>query len=157
MIWDQEEYDISEHALDLISRISSLEQLHLSVGTPEGWVSEWDIDSEKMRHYLSRLPRLKKLAFTADEYRPDGFEIDHETDEGVDDDHRRRALDEADLYLEVMPQLEWLFIGQIPWAVEEDSDGVRELAEIPRLHIGDYWTVLNEMFGWRGMSVWKSA
>lgn len=157
MIWDQEEYDISEHALDLISRISSLEQLHLSVGTPEGWVSEWDIDSEKMRHYLSRLPRLKKLAFTADEYRPDGFEIDHETDEGVDDDHRRRALDEADLYLEVMPQLEWLFIGQIPWAVEEDSDGVRELVEIPRLHIGDYWTVLNEMFGWRGMSVWKSA
>ncbi|KAI4272860.1 MAG: hypothetical protein L6R38_006498 [Xanthoria sp. 2 TBL-2021] len=193
MAWAEEEQDISDHALVLISQITSLEQLHLSVGIPEGWQSIWSIDSGKMRHYLSRLPLLKKLAFTNDAYLPHRFEIDHETDEGTDEDegidegeavdedeaidedeavdedeaidedefvdehHRHLARVQAVRYFRTMRRLKWLFIGQIPWAVEEDADGVKQLVEIPRSHIKDYWTVLNEMFGWRGMSVWKSA
>ncbi|KAI4098841.1 MAG: hypothetical protein LQ339_006244 [Xanthoria mediterranea] len=172
----EEEQDISDHALVLISQIRSLEQLHLSVGTPELYRSTWFVNSRKMRRHLSKLPRLKKLAFTGDAYLPNGSQTDHESDEdqvieeekAIEEDeavnkladfieNHRRPLEEALRYILKMPQLEWLFIGQIPCAVANHPNGAKELIPIDRSHIGDYWSVLQGMFGWRGLSVWHSG
>ena len=238
----EEEQDISDHALVLISQIRSLEHLHLGVGRPEGHRSTWFIGSGKVRRHVSKLPRLKKLAFTGDAYLPDGSPDEHasdedmtvdedeavdedmtvdedeavnedmtvdedgavdedmtvDEDEAVDEDevvdeeealdendamgddkaikedqpveedepvdelaefikNHRRPLEEALLYVKMMPQLEWLFIGQVPCTIVDHPNGTEELIHIDGSHVGDYWSVLQGMFGWRGLSVWNSG
>lgn len=103
-------------SLELFSRIASLEQLHLSAGTQWGWRNDWLIDHEELRHYLLRLPSLKKLALSRDSYDNgisisceryyvDGWlERDNLTDrnytrENFEEDHRKRILNEAELYV----------------------------------------------------------
>jgi hypothetical protein len=60
---------IPEAALDIISGLHTLEQLHLSSGTPAGWRRDWAIDHDSMRNHLSQLPHLRRIAFSRDTYR----------------------------------------------------------------------------------------
>ncbi|KAL8772283.1 MAG: hypothetical protein Q9209_002495 [Squamulea sp. 1 TL-2023] len=166
LLWAEEEKDISMQSLELISRLASLEQLHLSAGTQWGWRNDWLIDHEKLRHHLSRLPLLNKLAFSRDSYSNgiyntceryyvDGwFERDNigdsnYTQENFEEDHRNRILHEADLYAEVLPRLEWLYFGQIPMAIKQDSKTEKKHFEPLTLERDDCWTLLRDMFGWK--------
>ena len=60
---------ISESALETIGYLTSLEQIHLSAGNQFGWRHDWLIDHGSMRKYLSRLPNLRKIAFSRDSYK----------------------------------------------------------------------------------------
>ncbi|KAL8666802.1 MAG: hypothetical protein Q9168_007397 [Polycauliona sp. 1 TL-2023] len=74
---EEMERDTSRYTLHLISHITSLVQLHLSVGPPEGSRLTWEIDGDKMRQYLRKLPLLKILAFSNDVYpQPESEEED---------------------------------------------------------------------------------
>jgi hypothetical protein len=103
-----------------------------------------------MRKYLSVLPRLKNIAFTRDSYEQPMFrgEADHEryyTDrfpsveemlaveigygseearnQVWEDGHRRRMVLEAEKYVSLMQNLEWIYLGQYPMAViRRDSE-----------------------------------
>ena len=66
LVWS--ENSISETALQYISSLSTLQQLHLSAGNRSGWRHDWLIDHILMRKYLSRLQGLQKLAFSRDTY-----------------------------------------------------------------------------------------
>jgi hypothetical protein len=55
-------------SLKMIARLGSLEQLSLSAGRPCEWRYYWDVDHDKIRHHLSPLQRLTKLAFSHDGY-----------------------------------------------------------------------------------------
>lgn len=66
LVWS--ENSISETALQYISSLSTLQQLHLSAGNRSGWKHDWLIDHILMRKHLSRLQGLQKLAFSRDTY-----------------------------------------------------------------------------------------
>lgn len=59
---------IPDSALEIISTIKSLEQIHLSAGFQHGWRHDWLIDHEAMRRHLILLPNLKRIAFSRDSY-----------------------------------------------------------------------------------------
>lgn len=59
---------ISECALEQISTLQGLRQLHLSAGEQYGWKHDWRIEHTVMRLYLSKLRKLRRLAFSRDSY-----------------------------------------------------------------------------------------
>ncbi|KAL9066235.1 MAG: hypothetical protein Q9161_007692 [Pseudevernia consocians] len=166
LIWDS--LNIPCRAMELISQITTLEQLHLSAGFQAGWRHDWLIDHQVMQRYLRNLPLLKKLAFSRDSYSNgiitnceryyvDGWRsVDDELNpdharEIFEEDHRQWILREADGYLEEMPQLEWLYFGQIPMAVEWCPEKGRRTARPLATERDDCWTLLRDMFGWKGL------
>ncbi|KAF5572598.1 allantoate transporter [Fusarium pseudoanthophilum] len=65
------EIRIPSKSLQMIARLGSLEQLSLSAGTPCNLCDGryfWEVDHNRIRHHLSPLQRLTKLAFSHDVY-----------------------------------------------------------------------------------------
>lgn len=66
--------------------------------------------------------------------------------------HRLCMLNEADQYGQIMPQLGWLFVGQIQWSFKELSS-TEEPSRTKRTAVplsterDTCWTLLREMFG----------
>ncbi|KAL8838638.1 MAG: hypothetical protein Q9170_002046 [Blastenia crenularia] len=168
LIWDSK--DIPQTSLDSISKITTLEQLSISAGEQYGWRHDWYIDHDTLRAHLCQLKSLKRLAVSRDTYSTAGFTKAYDryyeckwqrfddslredwTDEMFEIEHRERMLQEATRYIEVLPQLHWVYLGQIPMAIEEDH---QQNTRIPRpltLERDDCWTLLREMFGWKGLS-----
>ena len=155
-------------AMESITKITTLQQLHLSAGEQLGWRHDWLIDHGIMRRYLRHLPFLKKIAFSRDSYSNgftetcESYYVDglrsiedlrntNHTKEKFEEDHRQSILREADDYLEEMPQLEWLYFGQIPMDVEHSLDRGRRIARPLATERDSCWTLLQEMFGWKGL------
>lgn len=166
LIWDS--LEIPCDAVKCISQITTLEQLHLSAGFQAGWCHDWLIDHQVMQTHLHKLPLLKKLAFSRDSYSDgfsescrryydDGFRCfedlmdENHTKETFEEDHRHWILRVADDYIEKMPQLEWLYFGQIPMAVEQRLESEKKVARALVAKRDDCWTLLREMFGWKGL------
>lgn len=132
--------EIPEQSLFLISKLTTLEQLHLSVGFQYGWRHEWLIDHSMMLKYLSPLSALQKVAFSRDSYKNgvtggfsdyyhvgvlgiDSLEMgDDWTRETFEERHQHRMLKEAALYAENFPKLGWLYFGEIQMAVEKGEN-----------------------------------
>ena len=166
LVWSS--LNIPCQAMEYISRITTLQQLHLSAGFQAGWRHDWLIDHQVMQRYLRNLPLLKKLAFSRDSY-SNGFTPSCEryyvdglrrledvlnenyTRETFEEEHRQWVLGVADGYVEEMSQLEWLYFGQIPMAVEQCPERKRKIAKALTTERDDCWTLLREMFGWKGL------
>ena len=160
--------NIPDQAMEHISQITTLEQLHLSAGDQYGWRHEWLIDHQVMRKYLHKLPMLGKIAFSRDSY-SNGFTAsceryyvdgwrgiedvlnENHTKEKFEEEHRQWILHVANGYVEDMPQLEWLYFGQIPMAVEHCFESRRKIARALTDERDECWTFLQEMFGWKGL------
>jgi hypothetical protein len=124
-----------------------------------------------MRNYLGQLPRLKKIALGRDSYEPflNGVPIEHyyedreafnvqqadldetPTDPGDHEEHwelahRKRIRVEGDKYARVMPELEWLYFGQLPMTVTE-AHGSRKI-EFLSTERDDCYTLLRRIFVW---------
>ena len=156
LVW--KENAIADSALQGICTLKTLKQLRLSAGNQFGWKHDWLIKHDTLRHYLSRLPLLKTLAFCRDSY---NFEnpshigdsyysfvdiLDAERAEDWEDRHRQHMWDEAQKYVKVVPQLEWIYLGQIPMSVQK-----RKLTGSKDVHIlferDECRTFLGKMFG----------
>lgn len=165
LVWDG--LNIPSQALEYISQITTLEQLHLSAGFQIGWRHDWLIDHQVMRRYLGRLPLLKRLAFSRDSY-SNGFSEtnryyvdkvrrlqdllnENYTQETFEEEHRQFILEVANDYVEEMSQLEWLYFGQIPMAVEQNLEKGGRIARPLTFKRDDCWTLLRELFGWKGL------
>ena len=155
-------------AMEIITKITTLQQLHLSAGNQLGWRHDWLIDHQILRKYLRDLPLLKKIAFSRDSYSNgitpncERYYVDglrsiedvmnsNHTREIFEEDHRQSILREADVYLEEMPQLEWLYFGQIPMDVQQCLERKRRIARPLAAERDGCWTLLQEMFGWKGL------
>lgn len=160
-----ESASISNRALTMISALKSVNRISLSAGKQ----FEWLIDHQSMRQCLHKLPLLRKIAFSRDSYdkRIPGsqagdyylffdlteqelgelhnFQSPREAWEHI---HRQSVLREADTYLEIMPQLEWLFFGQIPMSVSDDRKAGKKVAQALSGR-DDCSTLLRRMFGGR--------
>ena len=161
LVW--EEREIPSQAIERISRITTLEQLHLSAGDQYGWRHDWLIDHDIMRKYIPNLPMLEKLAFSRDSY-SNGFTTDCEryyvdgwrsfqdalnanhTKEIFEKDHREWILHEVDSYVAEMSQLKWLYFGQIPMTVEHCGEKKRNFAKPLTTQRDECWTLLQNMF-----------
>ena len=166
LVWDS--LSIPCQTMECISQITTLEQLHLSAGNQFGWRHDWPIDHQVMQRYLRNLPLLKKLAFSRDSY-SNGLTVsceryyvdgirklqdvldDNHTKEKFEEEHRQWIIGQADDYIAEMPRLEWLYFGQIIMAVEHCDDRQRRIARPLTTERDDCWTLLREMFGWKGL------
>ena len=137
---------ISNEALELISTLKTFEQLHVSAGEQISRHCNWLIDHNVMRSYLSKLPYLRKLAFTRDSYDnwiPSSAIEDYYQDQFVVSDngfvdwempdeehkrlweewHRRRIQYQAIKYFKVVPALKSIYLGQISFHITRPKDG----------------------------------
>lgn len=171
---------ISESALETISSLTSLEQIHLSAGNQSGWRHDWLIDHEIMRKHLAKLPSLKRIAFSRDSYNyhdTDPSEVESYYQDKIvfggnlwtlyqhlvatgqparsvgdiqmgrfkiwEVTHLERITSEALLYMDVVKQLEWIYIGQLPiQCFRGPKNSIRPAAERDSC-----WTLLRKMFG----------
>ncbi len=153
-------------AMDYISQITTLEQLYLSAGFQGSLCPDWLIDHQVMQEYLRNLHSLKKLAFSRDSYsnrfsvdyewyvtgcRPVGAVLDENEKETFKVEYRELILQEANGYVEKMPQLEWIYLGQIPMAVELCLERGRKIARPLADKRNSCRTLLQEIFGWKGL------
>ena len=121
-----------------------------------------------MRSQLSTMPLLKKLAFSRDSYHngvyrdcdryyetgvlgPEHFLRPDWTREMFEKGHRERIVAIAAEYVEKMPRLEWLYFGQIPMDVRWCAVTNRRMPHALVTERDDCWTMLREMFGWKGI------
>lgn len=166
LVWDS--LNISCQAMEYISQITTLEQLHLSAGFQAGWRHDWPVDHQVMQKYLRNLPLLKKLAFSRDSY-SNGLTVsceryyvdgirgledvldENHTREKFEEKHRQWIMGQANDYVVEMPQLEWLYFGQIPMAVAECPESQKKIARPLTTERDGCWTLLREMFGWKGL------
>ena len=178
--WPEATTTIPTVALQLISTITTLEQLQLSAGCRFGWRHDWLINHEEMRRYLGFLQGLKKLAFSRDTYPvrvdfPEVIILDSERDGvyyelrtipttgnirlGVSEKekawekrHARMIRAEAIKYAELLPRLAWMFLGQIPMAaIDVDSMAQRQIVQLGGRRPNSCFRELTEMFGWKDM------
>jgi hypothetical protein len=159
---------MSTSVLQMISTLKNLEQICLSAGHQFGWRHSWAIDHELMRKYLSLLPELKKIVFSRDSYEGSerGIEFYYEdrilsqplveahpewedTPEALwEFGHRQMVLDEANLYVRMMPKLEWMFLGQLPVEIRRQQNMDEDITTFEIMsERDDYWTLLRRMFG----------
>ena len=166
LVWEGQ--NIPHQAIEHISQITTLKQLHLSAGDQYGWRHDWLIDHQVMRKHLRNLPMLETVAFSRDSY-SNGFTTNCEryyvdgwrslqdmlnenhTKETFEEEHRQWILQVAASYVEEMPQLKWLYFGQIPMAVEHCPESKRKIVRHLSNERDDCWTLLREMFGWKGL------
>ena len=157
---------ITSSAMEQIGKLTSLEQLHLSAGEQLGWKHEWPIEHSTMRKYLSSLSLLKRLACSRDSYdngvaegveryyvsglyaRGDNVEI---TRKEFEAGHISRMLHQAVLYVKELPQLEWLYFGQIPMAVVRPDRSGQKTVKALSHERDECLTLLGDMFGWEGI------
>ncbi len=168
LTWDEDITIMSTSALQMISTLKNLEQICLSAGHQFGWRHSWAIDHELMQKYLSLLPQLKKIVFSRDSYEGSEREIEYyyedrilsqplveahpeweDTPEALWElGHRHMVLGEASLYASMIPNLEWMFLGQLPVEVrhQQKMDGHVTNFQIMSER-DDCWTLLRRMFG----------
>jgi hypothetical protein len=174
LTWQEETKTIDVYSLLMVSKLKGLEQIHLSAGRQRGKRPNWQIDHDLMRQYLSRLPRLRKIAFSRDSYNDNLGSIDDYYQRRIPDPglihalggewkgsaqalwehgHLMRMMAEAKKYMSVMPNLEWIFFGQIPIEVQKRKvlmDYARCVIPIMPLIRRDKhfnWTSMAWMFG----------
>lgn len=156
---------ISKWALEMITSLTSLEQIHLSAGEQFGWEQDWLIDHESMRSYLRKLFGLRKIALSRDTYpnempgSPDRFYYsdrfvrgalnpwDLDTQNRVwEQRHRKRMLKEANKYARELPKLEWLYCGQLVMGFKTVSGAGKKAAVALSPERDDCWKLLTRMF-----------
>jgi hypothetical protein len=169
---------VPESALRIIGTIKSLKQISLGAGHRYSVRRNWLIDHELMRKHLAKLPNLKKLALCGDSYdRPiypksiQRYYIDRSISpnflqinelEAPADVEARKAMWEhfhrmymeahAQEYVDVLPKLEWIFLGQLPMQVVTLIEGNGRNKAGERVVIGltktrdDCWSFLRRTF-----------
>ncbi|KAL8772282.1 MAG: hypothetical protein Q9209_002494 [Squamulea sp. 1 TL-2023] len=165
---------ISETSLQRLGDLLTLEQLHLSAGEQHGWRHTWLVDHFQIRESLQRLTALRRLAISRDTYPsgpgkgPEGYYLDkwapstnvreHKFDieQRFEAEHRDRMVRHACHYVELMPRLKWLYLGQLVLAIQDGGEGYGgkcgEKMVKPLLpHRNSCRIQLKEMFGWKGL------
>lgn len=106
-------------------------------------------------YYVYRVPigrtEEKEIAGAAEdlaEEDPADPESDGRSEKLWEQQHRNRILLEADKYVRLLPELQWLYFGHIPMAVTKSADA-KEGRKVVALSSerDDCWTLLRRMFG----------
>jgi hypothetical protein len=118
--------------LRLIGTITSLEQICLSAGEVFGWRHSFQIDHGAIRHNLASLSNLRRIAFDRDTYdtsaeNPGDYyntpgRLHHPGfSELWERNHKDKVVTEAKKYMQIFPELEWLYIGQLPMKISRHA------------------------------------
>ncbi len=155
LVW--QDADIPEGSLEKLSILPSIEMLHLSAGDNFGWPHDWFVDHNKLRRYVGHLSHLRRLIISRDTYPLRSNEVNI-FDPGRYYDFRKPGsafwaahetlmLEHAFAYVQTLPMLEFLHIGQVLFTVQENN-GVREPVVTGSAWVGDVeYNVLKKEFG----------
>ncbi|MCJ1377830.1 hypothetical protein MMC17_000926 [Xylographa soralifera] len=167
---------ISLSGLELIGTLHSLQQIYLHVAEDEGSMPDWLNHHRAIQPFLGQLTCLRKLAFGGsfcdyttpsvlspsvsvdediDSAQPDEDTIPAERDEDNHEDlHEQQVLSLANEYVPLLPELEWLYIGQLQMHVAGGSEPEHRSARIfPQAGRTPYhtalqqWTLIRDLFG----------
>lgn len=158
LVWDG--VSIPESDVEMISRIKTLKQIHLSAGEQYGHRYDWLIEHTTLRKHLCTLPLLEKVAFSQDTYGTDdaiwpgsyyaqGITYGDATDERSEWErkHRQIMLEEGQKYVDVIPTLKWLCFGQTAMAVRNTHQDNRTVYATRPNGRESCWALLRKMFG----------
>jgi hypothetical protein len=152
LTWD--DTFIPGDALRLIGTITSLEQICLAAGEAIGWRHRFQIDHGAIRHNLASLSNLRKIAFDRDTYDTsagnlgDYYSTPRHSDfpETWERNHKDTVVTEAKKYMQIFPELEWLYIGQLPMQISRHAaESLIVLSERDESS-----ALLNRLFGYAG-------
>lgn len=158
LIW--KEPSILDSALEKIVCIKSLKQIHLTAGEQFGWKHDWLINHDSLRRHLCNLPLLQKIALSRDTYTTNTVvPSDHYYEQaGVlmmtnrsaiiwERGHRHRMLREAKMYVNIVPNLDWIYLGEIPMGVSKGIQPDLKMVTPLTQERDSCWTLLRKMFG----------
>ena len=151
---------IPESDLDMIGRINTLKQIHLSAGDQHGGHHDWIIDHKSLREHLCKLPLIERMAFSRDGYDDNSsaefgwyyssgrtFGVGNEQQNEWERGHRQRMLDEAKQYVSVMPSVKWLYFGETEMAVKATEEENARIIYVVKPDRESKWSFLRKMFG----------
>ncbi|KAF2177114.1 hypothetical protein K469DRAFT_720974 [Zopfia rhizophila CBS 207.26] len=162
LTWDGEE--IPQSALDRISTLDGLEQICLSAGNQHGWRHSWIINHGALQNCFRNLRGLRKIALSRDTY------VDQEESDPLDYyerrvprntvelsaeetlaqlwelQHRDDMILIADEYAKLLPNLGWIYFGQLPMCIAQGQGGVRLVVPLSEDR-DSCWTLLRRIFG----------
>lgn len=152
-LWlDRAGNDVSQHSLRLIGQLSTLEKLALSTGRggvtyPYGWL----IDHAAVQKHLQNLRHLKKLLFGRDIYENcpvsgSGRYYVMDNHVQIEEKRCRLMLNYAAEYVEILPHLDWILIGELTMVVDHDH-GTR----VARPLNTEPSTSIKDVFGWKSI------
>lgn len=128
--------EIPEESLKKLALLSQVEVLHLSAGCSTGYPHDWFVDHNTLKMYLGRLVNLKRLMITRDTYQLPLLEREFVNPERYYDHreprfetlwapHASQMLVYASEYVQMLPQLAFVHVGKINFAVKV-VDGIRK-------------------------------
>ena len=158
LVWA--DVSIPESDVEMISRIKTLKQIHLSAGDQYGHHYNWLIEHKTLRKHLRTLPSLEKMAFSRDTYgsydaiSPGSYyaqgvvfgDATAESDEW-ERNHRQMIVAEGQKYVDVIPTMDWMCFGQIPMAVRNTHEDNRTVYATQLEGRNSSRAFLRKMFG----------
>ena len=158
LVWDDDL--IPQSDVEMISRIKTLKQIHLSAGDQYGHHYDWLIQHSILRKHLRTLPLLEKLAFSRDTYEPcdailpgsyyaqgKSFGVGTAQQDEWERKHRQMIIEEGQKYVDVIPTLKWMCFGQTPMAVRETHQDIGTVYATQPKGRDSCWALLRKMFG----------
>ncbi|KAE8547738.1 hypothetical protein EYB25_009531 [Talaromyces marneffei] len=106
LIWDEK--IISSVTLMSLSRLSSLEELHISAGHQTGWRHNWFVDHNAIRNILAPLRKLKIFLISRDSY-----QINKQLPNAEENSYYDYRVPSGDDYIEFMEQQQSADDGQV--------------------------------------------
>ncbi|KAI0098297.1 hypothetical protein GGR51DRAFT_538447 [Nemania sp. FL0031] len=147
LMW--KEPDIPRESLIALSYLSSIEVLSIGAGEKGSPLTEWVINYDRMRLYLSHLVNLRRLIFLHNEQSDSNeFYGCNPSGDSLRPLHEATMMRHASTYIERLPKLEFIFLRGIPINVT-NIDGVRKpvVAWTTKFPTLKKYDVLGEEFG----------
>ena len=160
--------EISKRELELIGSMTSLEQFHLLSSESYRRKDDWRDHHKRIRKHLRKLNCLRRLAFSdsrnyirvcspgrrdSQRYdpclRPQGSSNwSLEQKKQLEETHYNDMMEEARKYVDVMPNLEWLYMGRLQMGVQEVQGGGKVFVPLSGRD-DDSRDMVDDMFGWK--------
>ncbi|KAI6244461.1 hypothetical protein HI914_07443 [Erysiphe necator] len=118
-----EGFQVSESSLEALSKLPTLEALHLSSGCQIGWRNDWPVNHDVIKNSLIPLKKLKKIALTRDvySYTRNGFTYEYNSYKELRFDawnlHWESMREKALAYAEAFPNIELVHTGEITYEI----------------------------------------
>ncbi|POS85708.1 hypothetical protein EPUL_005191 [Erysiphe pulchra] len=126
-----EGFQIPDSSLEALSKIPTLEALHLSSGSQIGWRNDWPVNHDAIKDGLMSLQSLKKIALTRDvySYARNGFTHEYNSYKELRIDawdlHWNSMREKALAYAEAFPDMELVHTGEITYEIYRQKKTVK--------------------------------
>ncbi|RKF56323.1 hypothetical protein OnM2_082023 [Erysiphe neolycopersici] len=126
-----EGFQVPNSSLEALSKLPTLEALHLSSGCQIGWRNDWPVNHDAIKDGLKSLQRLKKIALTRDvySYTRNGFTYEYNSYKELRFDawdlHWNSMREKTLAYAKAFPEMELVHTGEITTEIHRQERTVK--------------------------------